>query len=459
MADLALYALTLQQAARGLASRQFSSVELTQAALARTKALNPRLNAFVTVMEEEALAAARRADRKRTGRPSLNGIPISVKDIIDTAGTRTTGGSRVFAERVPRRDALVVERLKGAGAVIFAKANLAEFAYGSIQSAYGVLRNPWDLERFSGGSSAGSGSAVATGMGFASIGSDTAGSIRMPASFCGVTGLKPTYGVVSREGVIPLAWSLDHVGPLARTVADAAIVFKAIAGNREETERSYTGRSSWTDYLPPTLNGVTIGIPKSHFYDEIEPEVAAHVAGAQRLFKRLGARIKAVDVPHAAYANAAAALIMSVEASRYHLKNVAERFEEFGEIFRGRLIQGLLAPAAVYVQAQQVRSLLIVEFQRAFEEVDLLLTPTNPITAHPLDESPRTSARVASVGRLTSPANLAGIPAMSLPCGFTKAGLPVGMQLMGRPYNERLLVRVGATYQRETDWHERRPPL
>lgn len=450
-----LHFWSLEETARHIRRRKVSAVEVTQAVLARVRDFNPRLNAFITVMEEEALAAAKRVDRARArgqpGKPLL-GVPVSVKDLLDVRGVRTTAASRIAGARKPAKDAPAVRRLRESGAIIFAKANMSEFAYGSVQSAFGQLRNPWDTERFAGGSSSGSGSSLAAGMGYASLGSDTGGSIRMPAAFCGVVGLKPTYERVSRAGAVPLAWTMDHTGPLARTVRDAAIVLEAIV------EVSAPGRAvSLRRGLPGNLKGLAIGIPRAHFYDDLDPEVAEALVEAQRVLRRSGARLIRVDIPHAPFANVAAAVIMQVEAAAYHHKTLLKRYNDYGEIFRGRLVQGLLVPGPTYLKAQQVRNVVKLEFEQALAKADAILTPTTPIPAHRLDETPRTSPNVAEVGRFTSPVNLAGLPALSVPCGHTKGNLPIGMQLIGRAFEEATLIRIGSEYQRETDWHSLHP--
>lgn len=450
-----LHFWSLEETARRIRGRKVSAVEVTEAVLARVRDFNPRLNCFITVMEDEAMAAARRADRAlargELAGPLL-GVPVSVKDLFDTRNVRTTAASRIMATRVPKHDAVAVRCLRESGAIIFAKANMSEFAYGSVQSASGELRNPWDTERFAGGSSSGSGSSIAAGLGYASLGSDTAGSIRMPAAFCGVVGLKPTYERVSRAGAVPLAWTMDHAGPLARTVRDAAIVLGALVkrSNGRRPENFLRG-------LPRNLEGYSIGIPRAHFYEDLDGEVAKALVEAQRVLRRAGARLRTVDIPHAPYANLAAALIMQVEAAAFHRKMISTRFLEYGEIFRGRLVQGLLVPGPTYLKAQQVRALVKLEFDRALEKVDALLTPTTPIPAHRLDETPRKSPRVAEVGRFTSPVNLAGLPALSVPCGFTRGNLPIGMQLVGRAFDESTLIGIGNVYQGETDWHTLHP--
>lgn len=450
---------TLEETAQRIRAREVSSLEVTRAALERGRRSNRRLNAFTTFTDERALADARKADeaiaRGAVDPPTgpLLGVPVSVKDMFDTADAPTTGGSRVGHGMSSGADASAVRGLREAGAVVIGKTNVSEFAWGSVQSAFGALANPWDTERFAGGSSSGSGASLAAGIGYASLGADTAGSIRMPAAFCGVVGIKPTFGRVSCRGAIPLAWTMDCAGPLARTARDAQIVLEAI----REPGPSVISPDAGDGARRKTA--ATLGIPRAHFFEALDDDVARAMDEAMRRLGRLGMRFRDVEIPLASHANLVTAIILQVEAAAVHRKLIRGQFDAYGDVFRGRLVQGLLIPGHVYLKAQRLRNRIRREIEVALDGVDAILTPTTPIAAHPLTESPRNSARVADIGRCTSPASLAGLPALSLPCGFTREGLPIGMQLMGRAFDEQTLLRIAIAYQVETDWHERHPPL
>lgn len=452
-----MYFWTLEETSRKIRAREISSLELTRAALERGRRTNPALNAFVTFTEERALQDARLADevvvRSRIDLHAmpLLGIPVSVKDMFETADAPTTAGSRVERRTTKNSDAEAVRRLREAGAVIIGKTNVSEFAWGSVQSAFGALANPWDLERFAGGSSSGSGASLAAGIGYASLGGDTAGSIRMPAAFCGVVGIKPTFGSVSCGGAIPLAWTMDCAGPLARSVRDAQIVLQAI---REPPTTANATAASARRIRPAD---VTLGIPTSHFFEELDEDVARAMDEAVRQLKHLGVRFRDVEIPFASQANLVTAVILQVEAAAVHRDLLVDQFESYGDVFRGRLVQGLLIPGHVYVKAQRLRTRIRREFETALDGVDAILTPTTAIPAHLLSESPRNSPRVADIGRCTSPASLAGLPALSIPVGFTRGGLPIGMQLIGRAFEDDVLLEIGIAYQAATDWHQRHP--
>ncbi len=459
-----LTTLTVAEAARLLERRELSPVELTEACLERIQALEPRLNAFITVTGEEALATAReRQEELARGqrRGPLHGIPMALKDLIDTAGVRTTAGSRILAERVPREDATVAARLREAGAVFLGKLNLHEFAFGgtNVNPHYGPARNPWDLERIPGGSSGGSGVAVAAGECLASLGSDTGGSIRLPAALCGITGLKPTYGRVSLHGVIPLAWSLDHVGPMCRTAEDCAIVLGAIAG--PDGRDIYAADVPVPDYraqLGGGVRGLRVGVPREHFFEGTDAEVAEAVRRAVELLAELGAEVREVSLPHTELLAQTVAAIMVPEVLAYHLNWLRERPQDYGEDVRLRLEMGVVYPAVAYVQAQRLRRALVQEWGWVFQEIDLLATPTTRIPAPGLEEGGKVQTTMALI-RNTNPFNLTGQPAISLPCGFTRSGLPIGLQLVGRWWEEGTVLRAAHAYQQATDWHRRAPPL
>ena len=454
--------LTIEDTSRIIRSRRASCAEVLDSCLRRIERDEPALNAFISVMAGSAFEEAAKADR-RLARGSidgpLHGIPISLKDLYDVAGLKTTVGSKIFADNVATRDSAVAERLRAAGAVISGKANMTEFALGGVQPEYGPAVNPWDHTRTAGGSSSGSGVAVASGMVYASIGSDTGGSIRIPASFCGVVGFKPTYGRVSRRGMMPLAWSLDHAGPLTRTVYDAALVLQDIIGHDPADPTTNAARPpTLTERLRPRLDGVRIGIPENYFFGELDPEVGQAIDAARRALDHLGANFKKVEIPHAEAAGAALMTTMLCEGAAAHRKALTTRPHDFSQPVRSMFEQGSITPAVTYIQAQQMRTLLIQEYLEALSEVDVLLYPTTPMPAFHPDEPPLSPDGVSSVGRCTVSLPLTGLPGVSVPCGFTRSGLPIGMQLVARHFDEAALVRIGHAYQNATDWHTRRPP-
>lgn len=457
-----LHDLTLSDAAALVRARRVSPVELTRAMLARIERLDSQLISYITVTAEAALAAAEQAEqaaRADDERPLL-GVPLALKDLFDTAGVRTTGGAKILAERIPQRDATAVARLRQAGAVLLGKLNMHEFAFGvsTANPHFGICRNPWDPSRVPGGSSGGSGAALAAGLCFGSLGSDTGGSIRIPAALCGITGLKPTYGRVSRAGVLPLSWSLDHAGPMARTVRDVALLLTVIAGHDPADPASATVPvPDFTAGLEDGVGGLRIGLPRAYFYEQLEDDVAQAVEAAVAALRAEGAEVREVTVPHLDVAAAAFAPIISAEAAAYHQRWLRERPQDYGEDVRQRLSQGLLYPAVDYVNAQRARRRVMDGFLQVLAEVEVLLTPTVPVTAPPIPGP--AVATPNPLTRCTFPVNLTGLPALSLPCGFDRQGLPVGLQIIGRPFDEATVLRVGHAYQRLTDWHARRPPI
>jgi len=452
--------MTILEAAAALRARKISSVELTAALLDGISRLNPTLNAFITVMEESARAAARRADEELArgiDHGPLHGIPIAVKDVFSAKGVRTTCGSKVFAHHIPDRDAAVVEKLAQAGAVLLGKTNMHELAYGitCANPHFGLVRNPCDLERIPGGSSGGSGAAVASEMAFMAMGSDTGGSIRIPASFCGTFGLKPTFGRVSRYGVMPLDFSLDHMGPLTRSVRDAAVTLQALAGFDPRDDTS--SREPVPVYLPPedpALNGVRIGLPENFYFDRLQPEVAAAVRRMVGTAESLGASIIPLRVPDIAALNTVARIILYAEASALMEPYLAQR-ENFGADVLGLLDQGRFLPATDYVNAQRLRRLMQQEFRALFKQVDCLFTPTTPIAAPKIGQTTVEiggeveDVRLAST-RLVRGINALGLPALSMPCGADPNGLPLGLQIIGRPFEEPLVLRVAAALEAST---------
>ncbi len=458
--------LSIAEAAALIGKRKLSPVELTEACLQRIGSLDARLRAFITVTREDALTAAQQAAgaiARGNYKGPLHGIPFALKDLFDTAGVRTTAGSKIMAERVPTQDAEATARLKAAGAVLLGKLNMHEFAFGitGVNPHYGGTYNPWDTSRMSGGSSSGAGAALASAMTLGALGTDTGGSIRAPASLCGITGLKPTYGRVSRRGIVPLSWALDHAGPMARSAADAAIILNVIAGHDPQDETS--SEEPVPDYTKALkdqrLKRLRIGVPQEHFFDTVDAEVLEAVRVAIfTLRDDLKAKVGEVSLPRIAEAPAAVSAIMLPEALAYHKRWLAERPQDYGEDVRARLEMGLLYPAVSYVQAQRFRSLIVEEWRRkVFDRVDLLAVPTTPVPAPSLDENDLQTT--ITLTRFTGLFNLTGLPAISIPCGFTNAGLPIGLQLVGRWFDEGTLLRVAHAYQQATDWHTRAPEL
>ncbi len=480
------YQWSLREAAARIRRREISAVELTRTALARIQAVEPAIGALLTCCEADALAAAESIDRRMAAGEDpgpLGGVPVAVKDNICTAGVRTTAASRMLESFVPAFDATVTAKLRHAGAVIVGKTNCDEFAMGSSteNSALGQTRNPWDPSRVPGGSSGGSGAAVAAREVYAALGTDTGGSIRLPAAFCGVVGLKPTYGRVSRFGVIAYASSLDQVGPLTRDVTDAAMVLEAIAGHDPaDSTASPRPVPAYQDGLDAGVRGMRLGLPREYFVEGMHPEVDRAVRAAVRELERLGASIEEVSLPHTDYAIATYYLIATAEASsnlarydgvRYGLRvpsaNLGEMYERsraagFGTEVKRRIMLGTYALSAgyydaYYLKAQQVRTLIRRDFAQAFERCDALLTPVAPTPAFRLGERIDDPLTMYLSDILTISVNLAGLPALAVPCGMDRDGLPIGLQVIGRPFDEATLLRIGYAHELASDWHRRSP--
>lgn len=439
--------------------RALSPVEATRAALDRLARLDGRLNSFITVLEEAAMAQARRAEAelgRGEDRGPLHGVPISLKDLIDTAGVPTTAASRRWRDRVPARSAAVAARLERAGAVLLGKTNLLEFAYGIVHPDFGQTNNPWDTGRTAGGSSGGSAAAVAAGIGYGSIGSDTGGSIRIPASYCGVVGLKPTYGRVSLRGVCPLSPSLDHLGPIARTAADAAALLQAIAGPDPDDPLCLSDPPA--DYLGglgAPLRGLRVGLIAEHFA-RLRPGVAELTRAALRELEGLGVELREIAMPALAGADEALLNLVLPEASLIHAADLRDHPDDYAALTRAQLEQGLRVSAVDYLRAQEYRRGLRAAMLEALGQVDLLAGPTVAWEA-PAEDPPVGDPEGADEALRTGPYNLTGLPAISLPCGLGPQGLPVGLQLAAAPLAEPLLLRVGHQYQAAVP--SRRPPL
>jgi aspartyl-tRNA(Asn)/glutamyl-tRNA(Gln) amidotransferase subunit A len=434
---------------------EVSPVEATQAIFNRIDRLNGHLNAFITLLHEPALEQARQAEKElRQGidRGPLHGVPVSLKDLFDVAGVRTTAGSRIWQDHIASQTATAGQRLLDAGAILIGKCNLLEFAYGIVHADYGQCNNPWDIAHTSGGSSSGSAASVAAGLGWASLGTDTGGSIRVPASYCGLVGLKPTYGRVSRNGAFPLSWSLDHVGPLARTVEDAAIVLRAIAGHDPLDDTS--SREPVPDYRAASnadVRGLKMGVLEQHMGAELRPGVAETVRAAVAELERAGMQSQPVYLPSLDEASAALLLVVMPEATVIHQDWLRSRPGDYAEGTREQLELGALIPAVDYVRAQQYRRRLLEEFQTVFQQVNVIVSPS--VIWEAPQEDPDISNEQGSVELLCSAAhNLTGLPAVTLPCGFGPAGLPIGLQIAGPPMSEALVLRVAYSYEQRAGW-------
>ena len=447
-----------------LRKREVSPVELTKNCLAQIEKLNPTLNAFITVTAESAREQARDAEAeilRGHWRGPLHGIPLALKDLIDTAGVRTTAASALFKDRTPTEDAEVVRRLKDAGAVLLGKQNLHECAYGgsSMISYYGEVHNPWNPAHITGGSSGGSAAAVAADLCYGSIGTDTAGSVREPASQCGIVGLKPTYGRVSIRGVIPLSLSLDHIGPLARTVSDAAVMLQAIAGY--DAKDATSANMPVGDYLAATRGGsrpLRFGIPRKFFYEDLDQAVASAVEQALVVLAGIsgGFREIEVDVP-------TDRTLQTAEAYAYHAEFVKRSPELYQPETLRRIRRGEDISASEFEQGHRELRQIRSEVRNMFEDVDVLVTPTTPVAAPAIAELKENPdllrPRELLLLRNTRPVNVWGLPAISVPCGFTKAGLPIGLQIIGPHWREDVVLHLAYAYEQATAWHKRRPPV
>jgi aspartyl-tRNA(Asn)/glutamyl-tRNA(Gln) amidotransferase subunit A len=454
-------------------SREVSPLEIAEAFLARIEAHDPKLNAFITVTADEARRGAREAEREIASgnyRGPLHGIPYAPKDILATRGIRTTNGSKVTPDWVPDYESTITERLREAGAVLLGKLNLLEFAMGSgVLSGFGPSRNPWHFDYSPSGSSSGSGTALAAYLTPLSIGTDTGGSIRAPAAACGIVGLKQTYGRVSRHGVTTLSWTLDHAGPMTKTVADAAVMLRVIAGRDSKDPTSSS--EPVPDYeaaLASGIEGIRIGVPRSYFFEGANPEVERAVRAAIDLLGTLRARIVEVDLPHAELAASAGWIVAMAEASAFHEKRLRETPELFDPLVRERLETAKFTSATDYIKGLRVRTLLQNEMARVFESCDVMAVPGSPQLASKLDDevaarsdvkpgSPSPSFR----GGNTFLGNMTGLPAITIPCGFSKGppALPIAIQFYGRAFDEATILRVANAYESATDWHVRRPRL
>ncbi len=484
-----LYELTIHEAHRLLRERRISALELTRAVLGRIEAVEGKVDAYVTLAAEQALDQARAADKRiESGNAEpLTGIPLAVKDLICTRGLRTTCASKILENYVPPYDATVSEKLQKAGAIFLGKVNMDEFAMGSSteNSGFKLTRNPWNPDCVPGGSSGGSAAAVAADMCLGSLGSDTGGSIRQPASHCGVVGLKPTYGRVSRYGLVAYASSLDQIGPITKDVTDCALLMNAIAGHDSKDSTSVPREvPDYSRNLKTGLNDIIVGLPREYHENKgLDPDVARAVENAKTVLKDLGARFTDVSLPHTAYAVAAYYVIAPAEASsnlarydgvRFGVRDrsadsLQEMFRRtrsrgFGAEVKRRIILGTYALSAGYYdayygKASQVRTLIMEDFKKAFETCHVLLSPVAPTPAFKIGENIDDPLTMYLSDIFTIPANLAGIPGMSVPCGFSSKGLPIGLQLASRHFDEDTLLKVGYNFEQASDFHEKKPTL
>jgi aspartyl-tRNA(Asn)/glutamyl-tRNA(Gln) amidotransferase subunit A len=462
--------VTITELAPQIRQGQLSPVELTRQTLARIEKLQPVLNAYITVTADLALEQARRAEQEiRAGnyRGPLHGIPYAAKDLFYTKGIRTTVGSKILTDFVPGYDAAVIEKLTAAGAILVGKAGLHEWAFGitSNNPHFGAIRNPWNTERIPGGSSGGSAAALAADLCSFSLGSDTGGSIRIPASFCGLVGLKPTFGRVSRYGVYPLGHTLDHAGPFAWTVEDAALVYEALAGYDARDTSSAAAPLSLPLFPPEArLEGKKIGVPRNFYFENLDPEIDAAVGDAIVALENLGAAIIDVEVPDIDEFNTIAQLILLAEAASVHHRRVEQRPADFGEDVRALLQTGRFILATEYLDAQRRRREFIDAFNRLLAEVDVIVTPAIPIKAARIGQKTvslggqEVDARLGTT-RFMRALNMAGLPLLSVPCGFDAQGMPIGLQIIGRLFDEAGILEIGHAFERATQWHERRPAL
>ena len=463
--------LTASQLSNLIETKEVSPVEATEAYLDRIEEVDPKLNSYITITGEQAIESARQAEQEIAAgkhRGPLHGVPMAVKDQFNTAGVLTTGGSSILKDNVPSEDATVIAKLKEAGAVMLGKLNMSEFAMAEIYNhPYGTPRNPWDLERNPGTSSSGSGAATAAFLCSTSLGEDTGGSIRGPANFSGLVGLRPTHGRVSRYGVLGGSWSMDTVGPISRSVEDAAITIQAIAGY--DTKDTYSWDVPVPDYrraLTGDIQGIKMGVIQERMDSpNLDPEFRETVAKAISVIGELGASSEDVSIPLAPNAGALTMSILNVEWANLHRPLFEPNFDELDHNNKIRFLTGSIIPAQAYYKAQKIRAVLRQQILDALEKVDVLILPTGPVTAPPVESVPGIESKEHSLtglaGRIsfTGPFNLAGTPAISVPCGFSAAGMPMGLQIVGKPFDEETVLKVAHAYEQNTDWHNCRAPI
>lgn len=462
--------LEITQVASLVERKEVSPVELTRITLDAIAARDPALTAFITVTPESALQAAGAAEKAVAAGyylGPLHGVPLAIKDIVAVSGVRSTSGSKILADHVPTEDATVTARLRAAGAIFVGKLNMHEFAFGvtTENPHYGFTKNPWNLDHSPGGSSGGSGSAVAARLCFGALGTDTGCSIRLPASYCGISGIRPSIGRVSNHGIGTLAWTLDTVGPMARSAADCAAMLSAVAGyDPRDHQSSRQPLPASAEYLDRGLAGLRLGLIKDYSLEGLQPDVLTAFDKALSVLGDAGATIREVPIPDLDLAISALMTIDIAEPAAYHAQWLRERPQDYGDDLRILLEQGEMYTATQYIQAQRYRTLLHRSFADALVDLDAILTPTVPYTAPPIGD------RTVSIGgkdvelidaimRYNALPPLTGMPAISIPCGFSRDGLPIGMQVIGKAFDEPMVLRIAHGYQQQTDWHRRRPPL
>ncbi len=464
-----LTSLTIVEASELIHTGQVSPVELTQAYLERVERYDPLLNCFITFTPELALQQAQEIERtllRRSGRTNrsaspLLGIPIALKDLYETRGLPTTAGCTFFKDYLPTEDAQVVKILQKDGVIFLGKLNMHEIALGvtNVNPHFGTCRNPWNPTRITGGSSGGSAAALAAELCMGSLGTDSGGSIRIPASLCGVVGLKPTYGRVSLRGVLPLSWNTDHAGPMARCVQDVAIMLQRIAGY--DAADPYSVKASHANYLTHLKEGVKgwrIAFAVGDYFDQTDLEVLQAVQSAAQVYQDHGAIIEQVQFPGMLQAAQSNLIMVTSDAAAYHAERLAHQPEGFGDDILRRLRSGAAYSSGEYIQARRTQTLLRRQFERFFEHYDVLLMPSTPVSAPPI-EGPDALEQARLLTRYTAPFNLTGLPALSLPCGYSTRKMPVGLQLVARPWAEASLLRAAFTYEQATNWHSRKPAL
>jgi aspartyl-tRNA(Asn)/glutamyl-tRNA(Gln) amidotransferase subunit A len=460
--------LTISELSEWIRARKISPVEVTRMMLERIEKLNPALNAYITVTRESAMKAAEQAEceiQEKKWRGPLHGVPIALKDLFDTAGTATTAGSAVFKNRVPEHDAEVVRRLKEAGAVLLGKTNMHEFAFGgsSLVSYFGGVHNPWETGRIAGGSSGGSAAAVAAGLCYAALGSDTAGSIRNPAAYCGIVGHKPTYGLVSIRGVIPLSWTLDHVGPMTRSVADTALLLQSIAGyDPEDITSARLEVPDYTSALRAQTKAIRVGVARDFFFEGLDREIEAATESALRVLEKLTASITDVKIP-ARSQEEVRAVVRAAEVYTYHADMLAKTPELYQPETLARLRAGANVGTVDYIHRRQQIERTRRTIGEIFRTVDVIVTPTCAVGPPLISEFTGDRNGSADFNRRniqnSSPFNVYGWPAISVPCGFTPSGLPIGLQIAGALGADATVLQVAHAYEQATDWHKRRPDV
>lgn len=462
--------LSIKETSEAIKTGEISPVELTTSLIERIKCTNDLLNAYISIFEQSAVDEAVRAEAEiRAGRwlGPLHGVPLSLKDVFYVKNTRTTAGSPIFKDFTPKYDATVVKRLRKAGAIFIGKTNLHEFAYGvtNVNPHFGATKNPWNLDRISGGSSGGSAAAVAAGICFASLGTDTGGSTRIPAALCGIIGFKPTYGLVSKHGVFPLAWSLDHVGVLVRSVWDVGILLKVIAGPDPADITTFTSKPFEAKQISNlNVKRLRVGVPGENFLEPLQDEVKKLFWNSLKKLEDEGWQIRELDFKYFEQVSACRYIILLTEAASLHARWLERNPELYSDELRHRLMLGLLVPSDVYLKAQRARKILIREFLKAMKGLDLVMCPTTSVTAPRIGEEKvsvndtELSVRLALL-RLTEPFNALALPAISVPCGMSKDSLPVGLQMISKPFHDELLLAAALAYEEITGNRYERPPL